>query len=96
LWNEPDNPGGGNYAARESRQKFAHVAYLLPHFHDYGWPERSAARIRQLSGYGRPLICTEYMARAAGSTIDGDLAIARRADVGMINWGLVNGKSQTN
>ncbi len=64
-------------------------------FHDYNWPERFAARIAQLSGYGRPLLCTEYMARAVGSTIDGDLPIAKRANVGMINWGLVNGKSQT-
>jgi hypothetical protein len=36
------------------------------------------------------------MARGAGSTIDGSLAIARRANVGMINWGFVLGKTQTN
>src|ERR1700761_2176061 len=30
LWNEPDNPGGGNYATKESRGKFDHVAFLLP------------------------------------------------------------------
>lgn len=65
-------------------------------FHDYSWPENFEARIKQLARHGRPIICTEYMARGAGSTIDGSLAIARRANVGMINWGFVLGKTQTN
>jgi hypothetical protein len=46
--------------------------------------------------YGRPIICTEYMARGAGSTIDGSLAIGKKANVGMINWGFVVGRIQTN
>lgn len=141
VWNEPDNPGGGNYAAKEPRDKFARVKALLPRvfawarsvhpsqpltsplwhggnwsdpadlnaiekiqiknsdvltFHNYGWPEAFYARIKQLEVYGRPIICTEYMARGAGSTIDGDLPIGKRMNVGMINWGLVHGRTQTN
>jgi hypothetical protein len=65
-------------------------------FHNYEWPEHFAERIRQLQTYGRPIICTEYMARGAGSTFDGDLPIAKRMNVGVVNWGLVEGKSQTN
>ena len=65
-------------------------------FHDYNWPEKFKARVAQLAQYGRPLICTEYMARSAGSTIDGDLPIGKSANVGMINWGFVVGKIQTN
>ena len=64
-------------------------------FHDYSWPEVFEKRIVQLQSYGRPIICTEYMARGAGSTFDDDLPIARRYGVGMINWGLVDGKEQT-
>lgn len=64
-------------------------------FHNYGWPEEFRARISSLIGYGRPLICTEYMARSAGSTIDTVLPIGKRLNVGMINWGFVNGKTQT-
>jgi hypothetical protein len=141
VWNEPDNPGGGDYAAREPKDKFERVAWLLPRvfswarsehpiqpltsglwhgpdwskaaglnaiertqltdsdvltFHDYDWPEEFLQRIRELETYGRPLICTEYMARGDGSTIDGDLPIAKRMDVGMLNWGFVEGKTQTN
>ena len=36
------------------------------------------------------------MARSAGSTFDGVLPIAKKHQVGAINWGLVIGKTQTN
>jgi Cellulase (glycosyl hydrolase family 5) len=64
-------------------------------FHDYSWPEKFAARVAQLQQHGRPLLCTEYMARGNGSTFDGALPIAKAERVGMINWGFVDGKSQT-
>ncbi len=65
-------------------------------FHNYSWPEEFEKRVLDLQQFHRPLICTEYMARSAGSTIDTILPIARKYHVGAINWGLVNGKSQTN
>jgi hypothetical protein len=64
-------------------------------FHNYGWPEEFEAKIVGLKKYGRPVICTEYMARGAGSTFDGSLPIAKKYNVGAINWGLVAGKTQT-
>jgi len=64
-------------------------------FHDYSWPEIFEARAKSLTVYGRPIICTEYMARGAGSTIDTVLPIAKRRNIGMINWGFVVGKTQT-
>ena len=64
-------------------------------FHDYGWPEQFEARIKELQPQHRPIICTEYMARGNGSTFDGSLPIAKKYNVGAINWGLVAGKTQT-
>jgi hypothetical protein len=64
-------------------------------FHDYNWPEGFEARIRQLTPLGRPLLCTEYMARGNGSTFDTILPIAKREHVAAINWGFVAGKTQT-
>jgi hypothetical protein len=64
-------------------------------FHNYEWPESFLRRVRQLETYGRPIICTEYMARDVGSTIDGVLPVGKRMNVGMINWGFVAGKTQT-
>src|SRR5262249_55754605 len=64
-------------------------------FHNYGWPEDFEAHIKMLEQFHRPLICTEYMARGAGSTFDTILPIAKAHHVAAINWGLVAGKSQT-
>jgi hypothetical protein len=139
VWNEPNNGGGGDYAAEEPKGKAELVATLLPKvfawarsaratqpltsgvwdgnwsdpaketpmtkiqlaesdiitFHNYDWPEGFEARIKELQPLGRPIICTEYMARGAGSTFDGSLPIAKKYNVGAINWGLVAGKTQT-
>ena len=64
-------------------------------FHNYDWPEVLEARIKSLQPYGRPLILTEYMARGNGSTFDTALPLASKYNVGVINWGFVNGKTQT-
>jgi hypothetical protein len=64
-------------------------------FHNYDWPEGFEKRVNELSQYHRPLICTEYMARGAGSTFDTILPLAKKYHVGAINWGLVKGRSQT-
>jgi hypothetical protein len=140
VWNEPDNPGGGDYT-NNLADKTARVDRLLPQvfvwarsegpiqpltsgvwthedwsdsskwsatekiqltesdiisFHDYSWPEKFEQRVAALEKLNRPLLCTEYMARGAGSTIDTILPIGAAHHVGMINWGLVQGKMQTN
>ena len=64
-------------------------------FHNYSWPEEFEQRIKELQRLQRPILCTEYMARGAGSTFDGSLPIAKRYHVAAINWGLVAGKTQT-
>ena len=64
-------------------------------FHDYNWPEQFERRARQMLSYGRPVLCTEYMARGNGSTFDGSLPIGKRLNIARINWGFVDGKSQT-
>ena len=64
-------------------------------FHNYSWPEDFRQRVKDLKKFGRPVICTEYMARGAGSLFDTILPIAKEERVGAINWGLVAGKTQT-
>lgn len=93
VWLGPDwSPTGGKLNAT---QKIQLEQSDVISFHDYGWPEHFEARIAQLLPYGRPLLCTEYMARGNGSTFDGSLPIAKRHGIAMYNWGLVDGKSQT-
>lgn len=64
-------------------------------FHSYSPGEKFGERVKVLQAYGRPILCTEYMARGAGSTFQGTLPIALKNRVGVINWGLVAGKTQT-
>ena len=64
-------------------------------FHSYGDPATFENKIGELSPLGRPMICTEYMARTLGSTVEGILPVAKRHNVGAVNWGLVAGKTQT-
>lgn len=64
-------------------------------FHNYDSPTEFERRINFLKRYNRPLICTEYMARGNGSFFIGSLPIAKIHNVGMYNWGLVQGKAQT-
>lgn len=65
-------------------------------FHNYSWPEDFEKHVLELQKYRRPILCTEYMARSVGSTFDTILPIALKYRVAAINWGLVNGKTQTN
>lgn len=64
-------------------------------YHNYDAPEEMRRRIVGLEKLGRPVICTEYMARGNNSTFAGILPILKAHHVGAYNWGLVDGKSQT-
>jgi len=64
-------------------------------FHSYDGPDEFEKRIKMLQRYNKPLLCTEYMARANGSTFESFLPIAKKYNVAMYNWGFVDGKTQT-
>lgn len=64
-------------------------------FHNYGELKGLRERIQELKRYGRPILCTEYMARTNGSTFDPILPLLKEEQIGAYNWGLVAGKSQT-
>ena len=64
-------------------------------FHQYADAPALEKLIAGLKKIGRPLICTEFMARGVNSKFQTHLPIAKREKVGMICWGFVAGKSQT-
>ncbi len=66
-------------------------------FHAYNKPAELLERINfmRFEAKGRPMICSEYMARSAGSTFIDCLPILRKHNIGAVNWGLVSGKTQT-
>lgn len=64
-------------------------------FHNYEDTVSMKKAIDSLQKMGRPVICTEYMARSNKSKFETHLAILKSYNVGAINWGLVSGKSNT-
>ena len=64
-------------------------------YHDYEEPEWHKRVIQLLKIYGKPLICTEYMARTRGSYFSNVMPMLKAENVGAINWGFVSGKTNT-
>lgn len=64
-------------------------------FHNYDGPGEFEKRVKWLQRYGRPLMCTEYMARPNGSTFEDILPLGKQYKIAMYNWGFVDGKTQT-
>ena len=64
-------------------------------FHNYESPEEMERRIKKLQRFGRPILCTEYMARGFNNTFESILPIFEKHKVSGYSWGLVAGKTQT-
>jgi hypothetical protein len=91
IWHEdPNTPEKLSPMAKEQLELSDVVS-----FHNYSPPAKFEQEVKWLESYGRPILCTEYMARPQGSTFEGILPIAKKAKVAAINWGFVAGKSQT-
>lgn len=74
--------------------------FMLQHsdvisFHSYSPLPVVRKQAAALKRYGRPVLCTEYMARPLGSTFQAILPFFKEQGIGAYNWGFVSGKSQT-
>lgn len=64
-------------------------------FHAYCTLERLQTVVGEVAGYGRPMFCTEWMARGVGSRIQEQLPFLKARGIGGFQWGLVRGRTQT-
>jgi len=64
-------------------------------FHAYLPLEQMRQAIALLQGHDRPLICSEWLGRHAGSLLQEQLPLFYREAIGCYQWGLVEGKTQT-
>jgi hypothetical protein len=74
--------------------------YMLGHsdiitFHCYKPLEELERQVAVLRGYGRPVMCTEYMARPKGSRFSAMVPYFKSQGITCYNWGFVSGKTQT-
>lgn len=86
----------GDYLEKPSEiQKLSLDESDVISFHNYDGPDKMRKAMEGLVKLGRPVLCTEYMARGNNSTFAGILPILKEHRVAAYNWGLVDGKSQT-
>lgn len=66
-------------------------------YHNYNNLENHQKQIDSLKTYGRPIVCTEYMARTSNknSTFQTILPMLKANNISAINWGFVSGKTNT-
>lgn len=64
-------------------------------FHCYQNAKQLEKMIKDLLRFGKPVICTEYLARTVGSTLEDCLPVFIKYKIGAVNWELVSGKTQT-
>jgi len=64
-------------------------------YHTYGDVPSLQRCLKNLSTFGRPLLCTEFMARPNGSVFEPHLALMKEKKSAAYCWGFINGKSQT-
>lgn len=93
LWAGHDWSNPAKWSAMEKVQ-FENSDIIT--FHNYMELPAFEKSIKDLKKLGRPVICTEFMARGAGSKFQTHMPAAKREKVGMICWGFVAGKTQTN
>jgi len=64
-------------------------------FHNYADLDGLRAQVEHLKSHGRPLMCTEWLARGLGSRPQSHLPSFARERIGCYHWGLVTGRTQT-
>ncbi len=64
-------------------------------YHNYREPEHHQTAIDSLKKTGRPIVCTEYMARRNNSLFENIMPMLKAHQIGAINWGFVSGKTNT-
>ena len=91
---QPLTSGVWNPAFREQNARLVELSDLTS-FHFYLDLPRTRSLVEKLRSAGRPLLCTEWLARGLGSVPATHLPYFREERIGCIHWGLVNGRTQT-
>jgi hypothetical protein len=84
----------GGFADNALLHPLLHRLSDILSFHSYESLKGLQAISGELQKEGRPVICTEWMARPYGSRFETDLPYFHDARIGCYQWGLVNGRTQ--
>jgi hypothetical protein len=97
---EPSRFDPENVSARNGTLRLRSVSLVddlsdVVTFHSYFGIDATKRLVAVLEQTGRPLLCTEYLARGSGCSLEEYLPYFREDKIGCYNWGLVSGKTQT-
>jgi hypothetical protein len=91
---QPLTTGEWNPEWREHNARLVELSDVVS-FHNYFGPTRLGAQVDELRKSGRPLLCTEWLARGLRSVPATHLPYFKEERIGCFHWGLVNGRTQT-
>ena len=98
AWSRECNPEQpltvGFWCGEAYEECFARLSDVIS-FHEYGNLETTKKTICRMKAYGRPLFCTEWLHRRLGSCFETHLPLWIEEGVGIYQWGLVTGRTQT-
>ena len=98
IWARSVNPAQpltvGLWEFKDYEFRYAELSDIIS-YHDYAKIPETIKRIEMLKKYNRPMLCTEWLHRPEGNTFESHLPVYKRESIGVYNWGLVNGKTQT-
>lgn len=99
AWAREVNPSqpisAGLWTGNNKLNKFQLANSDIITFHNYGDSVALRKQIHELKKNGRPVICTEWMARTRNSVVATNLPVFKSENVSCFNWGFVSGKTQT-
>lgn len=91
VWDyNPDIPESLSEVGKYSLENSDIISY-----HCYGGYEKHIKLIANLREYGRPIVCTEWLARCFNDNVQELFPLFFLEKVGCYNWGFVAGKYQT-
>lgn len=91
---QPVSAGLWNWGFQELNTFQAQNSDIIT-YHFYELPENHKRVIDLLKTHDLPMICTEYMARTRNNNFANTMTLLKEQNIGAINWGLVNGKTNT-
>jgi len=91
---QPLTTGEWNLDWRERNARLAELSDVAS-FHNYFGLTRLRAQVEELRKTGRPLFCTEWLARGLRSVPATHLPYFKDEKIACFHWGLVNGRTQT-
>ncbi len=93
---QPLTAGVWHHANNEAVEKYCAEASDVISLHAYTPFERTCELLERYQKQDRPLLITEWMHRPAGNTILTHLPLFHEKKIGVWQWGMLVGKTQTN